>query len=399
MVAADGRAINERKSPAPGKSLSHTSFRSNSEACPAMPMSLPMHKPMTTAPLGAPERALQAPSPTTAAPAWGAARGRLWPMGSVLALSLALSACVNPPKQPAPEPPPPAASAPEAPPAPPPEPPPATPAEQAMAQKTATQAIDLLEVGQEDQARAELQRALTLDRNNKLAQNLMKQITADPVALLGKESFAYTVQSNDTLSRIAGRFMGDIYSFYILARYNDIKVPKQVSGGQVLRIPGKQPPGPLYPPATKPGRNDKTPTAAPAAAAPTVPTTPGATAPTVPATPVVAAPPPPPEPTPGEKAMRAGEAHERAGRFDKAIEEYQRAEAADQPGAAGKIEAVRKKQIAAATLKARTAFAKQDLAGAIKGWDTVLQLDPNNELAKLERQKAVTLKAKADALK
>jgi tetratricopeptide (TPR) repeat protein len=97
--------------------------------------------------------------------------------------------------------------------------------------------------------------------------------------------------------------------------------------------------------------------------------------------------------------MRAGEAHERANRFDKAIEEYQRAEAADQPGAAAKIEGVRKRQIAAATLKARTAFAKQDLAGAIKGWDTVLQLDPNNELAKLERQKAVALKQKADALK
>ena len=64
-----------------------------------------------------------------------------------------------------------------------------------------------------------------------------------------------------------------------------------------------------------------------------------------------------------------------------------------------RIEALRKKQIARATLNARTAFAKQDLAGAIRGWDTVLQLDPDNELAKLERQKAVTLKAKADQLK
>lgn len=365
-----------------------------------MPMPLPkhpsMHQPITTAALRASDAALP-PSPTAVAMAASAAtRGRVWAMGTTLALSLALSACVNPPKQPAPEPPAPAASAPEAPPPPPPEPPPATPAEQALAQKTAMQSVDLLEAGQEDQARAELQRALTLDRNNKLAQNLMKQITADPVALLGRESFAYTVQSNDTLSRIAGRFMGDIYSFYILARYNDIRVPKQVSGGQVLRIPGKPPSGPLYPPPTKGGRNDKTPAAAPATPG-TV--TPASTAPAAPATPVVTAPPPPPEPTPGEKALRAGEAHERAGRFDKALEEYQRAEAADQPGASAKIEAVRKKQIAAATLKARTAFAKQDLAGAIKGWDTVLQLDPNNELAKLERQKAVTLKAKADALK
>lgn len=360
---------------------------------PAMPMPLPMHKTMSTAPQGAPESAPLPPSPTAVATATRAlSRGRVWPVGSALALSLVLSACVNPPKQPAPEAPAQAASAPEAPPAPPPEPPPPTPAEQALSQKTAMQSIDLLEAGQEDQARAELQRALQLDRNNKLALSLMKQITGDPVALLGKESFAYTVQSNDTLSRIAGRFMGDIYSFYILARYNDIKVPKQVSGGQVLRIPGKQPPGPLYPQAAK-GRNEKTPAAAAPAVATPAPA-PVAAAPVAPPPP-----PPPPELTPGEKAMRAGEAHERANRFDKAIEEYQRAEAADQPGAAAKIEGVRKKQIAAATLKARTAFAKQDLAGAIKGWDTVLQLDPNNELAKLERQKAVALKQKADALK
>ncbi|WP_222617278.1 hypothetical protein, partial [Mitsuaria sp. TWR114] len=111
------------------------------------------------------------------------------------------------------------------------------------------------------------------------------------------------------------------------------------------------------------------------------------------------APPPVAELSPGEKAMRAGDAHERAGRMDKALEEFRRAEAADHPGAAARIEALRKKQIARATLNARTAFAKQDLAGAIRGWDTVLQLDPDNELAKLERQKAVTLKAKADQLK
>jgi len=306
---------------------------------------------------------------------------------SVLLLSLALAACQTP--APPPPPPEPVVTAPPPPP-PPPEPVPPTPAEQALAQKTAMQSIELLEAGQEDQARAELQRALQLDPANKLANNLMKQITADPVALLGRESFAYTVQSSDTLSRIAGRFMGDIYAFYILARYNDIRVPRQVAGGQVLRIPGKPPAGPLYPrPSARP---DPKATATPPAAPPT----------TVAAAPAPAAPPsPPPVPelSPGEKAMRAGDAHERAGRLDKALEEYRRAEAADQPGATARIEALRKKQIARATLSARTAFAKQDLAGAIRGWDTVLQLDPDNELAKLERQKAVTLKAKADQLK
>ncbi len=314
---------------------------------------------------------------------------------TVLLLSLALAACQTP--APPPPPPEPAVTAPPPPP-PPPEPVPPTPAEQALSQKTAMQAIELLEAGQEDQARAELSRALQLDPANKLANNLMKQITADPVALLGRESFAYTVQSSDTLSRIAGRFMGDIYSFYILARYNDIRVPRQVAGGQVLRIPGKPPAGPLYPrPSAKPDPKAAKDAAAAAAAANAA--TPATTVAAAPAPAAPPAPPPVPELSPGEKALRAGDAHERAGRLDKALEEYRRAEAADQPGAAARIEAVRKKQIARATLTARTAFAKQDLAGAIKGWDTVLQLDPDNELAKLERQKAVTLKAKADQLK
>lgn len=337
-------------------------------------------------------------APTSLTPTAAAARGRGLAAGTALLVSvMLLSACVTP--KPPPPPPEPVVTAPPPPPPPPPEPVPPTPAEQALAQKTAMQSIELLEAGQEEQARAEIQRALQLDPNNKLAVSLMKQITADPVALLGRESFAYTVQSSDTLSRIAGRFMGDIYSFYILARYNDIRVPKQVSGGQVLRIPGKPPAGPLYPRPT--GKPDPKATAAAAAAAAAAAQAPAA-APTVAAAPTPAAPPappPPPELTPGEKAMRAGEAHERANRLDKALEEYRRAEAADQPGAAAKIDGVRKKQIARATLAARTAFAKQDLAGAIKGWDNVLQLDPDNELAKLERQKAVTLKAKADQLK
>ncbi|WP_343636997.1 LysM domain-containing protein [Roseateles sp.] len=329
-------------------------------------------------------------APTPLTPAALAARGRGLTAGSALLLSVLLLAGCQTPAPPPPPPAEPVVAAP--PPPPPPEPAPPTPAEQALAQKTAMQSIELLETGQEEQARAELHRALQLDPNNKLAVSLMKQITADPVALLGRESFAYTVQSSDTLSRIAGRFMGDIYAFYILARYNDIRVPRQVSGGQVLRIPGKPPAGPLYP---RPGKAEPkvSPAAAAAAAAAAQTAAPAAT----PAAPP--APPPAPEISAGEKAMRAGEAHERVGRLDKALEEYRRAEAADQPGASAKVEAVRKKQIARATLAARTAFAKQDLAGAIKGWDTVLQLDPENELAKLERQKAVTLKAKADQLK
>ncbi len=256
---------------------------------------------------------------------------------------------------------------------------PFTPATQQQAQRIALAAAGMLESGQEEQARAELQRALATDPHNKLAQNLMRQITVDPVATLGRESFAYTVRPNETLSIIAGRFLGDIYSFYLLARYNNITVPRLVAGGQTLRIPGKAPPPT---PAREAVRAE--PNAVPTAIPP-VPNVP-------------AAPPPPPEPTPGERALRAAEAAERGGDLERAHAEYRRAASLDQPGAEGKAEHVRKQLVQRYALSARTAFARQDLDGAIRAWDRVLSVDPGNDTAKLERQRALALKEKVKKL-
>jgi tetratricopeptide (TPR) repeat protein len=264
--------------------------------------------------------------------------------------------------------------------------PPASPQAQQLAQRGALVAVDLLEAGNEPQAVAELQRALATDPNNRLAQNLSRQISADPIALLGRESFAYTLQPNETLSRIAERYLHDIYSFYILARYNNIKVPRQVAGGQVIRVPGKgQAPG------APPARNE-------AAAAPAPP--PAAVAPSPP--PVLAAPTPPPAapaPPPGEPAMRSAEAAERAGDLDRALTEYERATSLAQADAPARAEQVRQKLVARHTAGARSALAKQDLDTSIRQWNRVLELDPGNQTARLERQRALALKAKVDTLK
>ncbi|HEV7914484.1 MAG TPA: LysM domain-containing protein, partial [Albitalea sp.] len=176
---------------------------------------------------------------------------------------------------------------------------PVTPALQQQAQKLAISAASLLESGHEDQAKAELQRALAIDPNHKLALSLLRQISADPVATLGRESFSYVVRPNDSMSALAGRFLGDIYSFYILARYNGIAVPKQVAGGQTLKIPGKAPPPSVQ----------REPTPRVEANAPPPPAPPPAVPPP---------PPPPPEATPGEKAMRAADAAERSGDLERA---------------------------------------------------------------------------------
>jgi tetratricopeptide (TPR) repeat protein len=270
---------------------------------------------------------------------------------------------------------------------------PASPAAQQQAQKIAIAAVELLEGGFEDQARIELQRALMADANNRLAHNLLRQMSVDPVAALGRESFAYVVKPGETLSRIAQRHLGDVYSFYILARYNDIRVPKQLAGGQTIRIPGKAPPPTAM--EREPRRGEAAivrPEIRPAIATPESPALP------LPA-PVAAPPAAPsaPELSPAERALRAAEAAERSGDLDRALADYRRA--GDQPGAAEKAEQLRKQLVARYTVGARTAFAKQDLDGTIGQWDRVLELDPNNETAKLERRKAVGLKQKLESVR
>ena len=225
--------------------------------------------------------------------------------------------------------------------------PPAVTAETMQAaQRIAQAVIEILEAGNEEQATAELNRALQNDPNNKLALSLMRQIQADPLATLGRESFVYRVQPGDTISRIAQRFLGDVQQFYILARYNDLRVPRQLQVGQTIKVPGKAPPPASAAPATaaqsKPG------SATPPAAGPPTASTPPAT------------------PT-------------------------------GDPGAAAEREQAAK--VAAATRAARAAYARQDLVAALRHWDTVLELDPSNSTAKIERQRAADLKARLDRLK
>lgn len=299
--------------------------------------------------------------------------------GAALLAALALSACATKPAEPAPVP----ETAPATTPAPAPEPPPPpTPAQQQQAQKVAQGVVELLEGGNEDQARAELQRALSLDPSNKLALNLQKQMTEDPQATLGRESFPYVVRSGDTLSRIAGRFLGDIYAFHILARYNNIRVPRQVGEGTTIRIPGKAPP-PEPVRATRPATSPAKPAEPEPAAAPPV---------------VAAVPAAPAEPSPGEKAFRSAEASAKAGNLERALADYKQAASLGFAAAGPKVDATSKRLVETHSRNARSALARQDLDGAIKSWDKVLELEPANETAKLERQKALRLKEKVNAL-
>ncbi|NML18279.1 LysM peptidoglycan-binding domain-containing protein [Azohydromonas caseinilytica] len=301
---------------------------------------------------------------------------------------------------------------------------PASPAAQQQAQKMALGAVSTLEAGQEVQARAELQRALALDPQNKLAQSLLRQMS-EPV-ITPRESFSYTVRPGDTLSSIAERFMGDKFLFYALARFNDIKVPRQLSSGQALRVPGTGQPAVVErerpaPRAQAPEPVRRPPTAVAEKPAPVtekagpvaeksppvserhVPPAEKPAAPVPVVAPVTAPPAPaaaPPGPSPAERALLSAEAAERAGNVEKAMAEVQQVSGLE-PGSplASRQVALKKKLVGRMASNARGAFARQDLDGAIRHWDRVLQLDPGNDTARLERQRAVALKEKVGTLK
>ena len=215
------------------------------------------------------------------------------------------------------------------------------PAAREQANKLVRQAFESLNDGNEQKARGELDGARRLEPDNRQAACLLRGITADPVATLGRESTPYTVRPGELLGRIAQRALGDVCEFYLLARYNQIRVPKALAAGQVIRIPGKVALAPEAP-AAKPA-----PEAAPVE-------------------------PPPPVVKPAES--------------DPAV-----TKAADEKKRRALIERHHR--------NAQAAFRRQDLATAIKEWDRVLEIDPGNELAQARRQEALDLARRLKQIK
>lgn len=220
------------------------------------------------------------------------------------------------------------------------------PAARARVQQLIRQVLESLNEGDEERARVDLDEARLLEPDNKIVNCLQRGITADPMTTLGRDSTAYTVQGGETLGRIAQRALGDTCEFYLLARYNQIRVPKQVAAGQVLRIPGKVA---LGAPDAASTRRPPEPVSQPAAAAPP------AQSPAV-----IEAASKPTSSTPSTNVKAEIERHHRA---------------------------------------AQAAFRRQDLATAIKEWGRVLELDPNNELARARRQEAIDLERRLKQMK
>jgi tetratricopeptide (TPR) repeat protein len=317
-------------------------------------------------------------------------RRRSLPIFAAIAMAVA-AGCATPPPAPAPAPPPAPVPAPVVVPEPEPPKPVAAPvpelspaAARAQAQKLVLEAVDQLQNGDEASARRTLEQVQTIEPNNDLARKLMDQIKADPQKELGAVFFRYTVQRDDSLSKLAQQYMGDRFRFHILAKYNDIANPSRLAAGQVIKIPGRAPPPAAVAAATPP--------AAPAAALPPVPR-PGAAAEANDEAAKVAA---IDSATPRSAAtglMQQGMAQQKAGNLEGAYESYREAALRD-PGNRDAIlqrDATRQALVRRYEREATQAFQRQKLGEAIGKWDKVLALEPANQKARLERERALDL--------
>jgi hypothetical protein len=206
----------------------------------------------------------------------------------------------------------------------------------------------LLDQGKEAEAKVELAKAQRLDPDNVLAKTLRHSITADPAAEIGEKTFRYTVKRGETLSKIADVYLKNQYKFYLLARYNNIPVPRNLPAGAVIRVPGTKP---LAPPLPNEDRG-------------------------VPRADRFY--------EDGLVALKAGQKETAYGLFTQAGRSHRLAVA--------EADRLRVELVQTYERRAREARRAEDLDSCIANWDRVITLDPNNELAKLERQRAVELR-------
>jgi LysM domain len=214
--------------------------------------------------------------------------------------------------------------------------------------KTLLAVRNLLDLGEAADAERDLQAVLQAEPQNREALSLLRQIREDPLVILGRESHPYRVAPGETLSSIAGRALKDSLLFYALARYNNIKVPRQVAAGQMIRVPGRAlaQPAPSGRPAGDATASATKPVDVPASAVKPADITPSSGS-----APAVAVP----------------------------------------PAAASAVSAPRSRSntqlIADFTRTARTCSQRQDPCCAVANWDKVLELDAAHSTAKLEKQK------------
>jgi len=117
---------------------------------------------------------------------------------------------------------------------------PAVPAEPAKASPGPSLATIIdrqLQPGHYAEGEQALRQYLRQHPEDRAAQNMLRQLTADPEQWLGSRSREHVVKPGESYSTLAARYLGDASRFLILARYNHSTNPSLLRVGQTLRIP------------------------------------------------------------------------------------------------------------------------------------------------------------------
>jgi Tfp pilus assembly protein PilF len=304
-------------------------------------------------------------------------------------------------------------------------------------------AINQLQQGDAARAAVELKAYLLDVPNSTPAKNLVAQIETPIETLYPVDNFTVPLGRDETLSSLAGIYLGDVLGFYGLARYNNIENPSRVAVGQSIRIP--RTPQTLAAQAMRASMQQQ------ASVIPTPPPSPPAAVPPA-APPQRASMPRDPWATirqavsagrfddaikeaetarvnpnaaqaavlaaayagnakilrtsnatqAGTQAVRAGQLYlETANRPEEALEPLRLAVAIN-PGDARAQMLLTSAKTKAADINYRigvAAFQKQDLDRAIAAWDKTLAIDPDHKNAQLNRAQALELKQNLQKLR
>jgi tetratricopeptide (TPR) repeat protein len=120
----------------------------------------------------------------------------------------------------------------------------------------ATIVNDELQRGHYAEGETALRRYLVQHQGDRSAQAMLRQLTADPERRLGRASRAHVVQTGDSYSTLAARYLGDASLFLILARYNGSTNPSLLRVGETVHLPISATGVSTPPIATTPGGGD-----------------------------------------------------------------------------------------------------------------------------------------------
>ncbi|MEO0436831.1 MAG: hypothetical protein AAF098_07980 [Pseudomonadota bacterium] len=98
-------------------------------------------------------------------------------------------------------------------------------------------ALELLEVGDEPTARAELMAYQKAVPSSQVARDLLLQIDQSANEYFPSDFQEVFLKSGQSLSNVAQTYLGSAYKFYALAKYNDIRQPRRVVPGQIIKVP------------------------------------------------------------------------------------------------------------------------------------------------------------------